>query len=60
VQLLYLLATAAAFDVWEQRHKCASMGEGKGIDEMDRQCTVRGLLHAYQDQAAVAWNEITK
>jgi len=37
VQLVYLLATAAPFDVWEQRCDCATSGEGKGTDEMDWQ-----------------------
>jgi len=41
VPLVYLLATAAAFDVWERRHDCATMGEGKATDEMDWQCTVQ-------------------
>jgi len=30
------------------RCDCATNGEGKGTDEMDRQCTVGGLLHAHQ------------
>jgi len=53
VQLVYLLAMAAAFDVWRRRHDCAMSGEGKGTDEMDRQCTVGGLLHAHQDHNLV-------
>ena len=51
VQFVDLLATMAAFDVWERRHDCTTRGEGKGTDEMDmdRQRTVGGLLHAHQD-----------
>ena len=51
MQLVYLLATAAAFDVWERRRYCvrATSGEGKGTDKMDQQCMVGGLLHAHQD-----------
>jgi len=53
VQLVYLLAMAAAFNVSERRRDCARSGEGKGTDEMDRQCMVGGLLHAYQDHNLV-------
>jgi len=48
VQFVDLLATGAAFDVWERRRDCTTRGEGKGTDEMDRQCMVGGLLHAHQ------------
>jgi len=30
MQLVYLLATAAAFDVWERQHDGATRGEGEG------------------------------
>jgi len=53
VQLAYLLATAAAFDVSERWRDCVTSGEGKGTDEMDRQSTVGGLLHAHQDHNLV-------
>jgi len=61
VPLVYLLATAAAFDVWERRHDCATMGEGKAEKRRDG-LAMHGTvaLHAYQDRAAAARNEINK
>ena len=40
--MVNLLVTAAAFDMWERWHDFATRCEGKGTDEMDRQCMVRG------------------
>ena len=48
-QLVYLLATVAAFDVSERRRDCAMSGEKKGTDEMDQQRMVGGLLHLHQE-----------
>jgi len=56
VQLVYLIATAAAFDVWEWQH------EGWwGREQTKWTGNTRYMaFHACQDQAAAARNEISK
>ena len=56
MQLVYLIATAAAFDVWEWQH------EGwRGREQTKWTGNTRYMaFHACEDQAAAARNEISK